>query len=327
MEATLRKNWIDWAKALGILLVVMGHSNYSQQDIIPMIFMIHMPLFFVASGYLFKTNKTLKEITQSNIRTLLIPYLLFNLISLVYLSGSTFVKQVTGADVDWNGQIFQPMCDTLLGVPGNLLCGPTWFLLALIWCKYIIYGIEKSKPTVGFFITFLWLVVLVTIQFVDVKLPLSIGGGTSGCLWFAVGYYIKKYSRRICVNKWIWAFAIPLAFVVCLYICRLQGNCNYLIGDLKGWLGLVGTSAGLVAFYGICNLLNRFRLKLITLVSQASIVTMCLHLLVMPNLEKVTHYQYHLGITLVGDIFIVLLLTAIYPLLKKHAPYLVGYRK
>lgn len=30
MEATLRKNLIDWAKALGILLVVMGHSNYSQ---------------------------------------------------------------------------------------------------------------------------------------------------------------------------------------------------------------------------------------------------------------------------------------------------------
>ena len=61
MEATLRKNWIDWAKALGILLVVMGHSNYSLPDINPMIFMIHMPLFFVASGYLFKTNKRLRN--------------------------------------------------------------------------------------------------------------------------------------------------------------------------------------------------------------------------------------------------------------------------
>lgn len=174
---SVRKNWIDWAKALGILLVVMGHSNYSQSDINPMIFMIHMPLFFVASGYLFNTNKTLKEITQSNIRTLLIPYLLFNLIPMIYHSSSAFMKQVMGAEVDWNGQIFQPLCDTLLGVPGNLLCGPTWFLLALIWCKYIIYGIEKSKPTIGFFIIFIWLVVLVTIQFVDVKLPLSIGGG------------------------------------------------------------------------------------------------------------------------------------------------------
>lgn len=327
MEATLRKNWIDWAKALGILLVVMGHSNYSQSDINPMIFMIHMPLFFVASGYLFKTNKTLKEITQSNIRTLLIPYLLFNLISLIYHSGSAFVKQMIGADADWSGQIIQPLCDTLVGVPGNLLCGPTWFLLALIWCKYIIYGVERSKPTIGFVITFLWLVALLAIQFFDVKLPLSIGGGISGCLWFAVGYYIKKYSFRLCVNKWIWAIAIPFAFVVCLYICRQQGNCNYLAGDVKGWLGLVGTSAGLIAFYGICNLLDCLNLKLITRVSQASIVIMCLHLLVMPNLEKLTHYQYHLGVTLAGDLFIVLFLTTIYPLLRKYSPYLVGYRK
>ena len=192
MESTLRKNWIDWAKALGILLVVMGHSNYSQSDINPMIFMIHMPLFFVASGYLFKTNKTLKEITQSNVRTLLIPYLLFNLISLVYHSGSAFMKQVMGAEVDWNGQIFQPLCNTLVGVPGNLLCGPTWFLLALIWCKYIIYGIEKNKPTVGFFITFLWLAVLVTIQFVDIKQPLSIGGGYFWVLVVCSGILYQK---------------------------------------------------------------------------------------------------------------------------------------
>lgn len=192
METTLRKNWIDWAKALGILLVVMGHSNYSQPDINPMIFMIHMPLFFVASGYLFKTNKTLKEITQSNIRTLLIPYLLFNLISLIYHSGSAFVKQMIGADADWSGQIFQPLCDTLVGVPGNLLCGPTWFLLALIWCKYIIYGIEKSKPTVGFFIISIWLVVLVTIQYVDVKLPLSIRGGRFWLLVVCSGILFKE---------------------------------------------------------------------------------------------------------------------------------------
>lgn len=327
MEATLRKNWIDWAKALGILLVVMGHSNYSQPDINPMIFMIHMPLFFVASGYLFKTDKTLKDITQSNIRTLLIPYLLFNLISLIYHSGSMFAKQMIGAATDWDGQVIQPLLDTLVGVPGNLLCGPTWFLLALIWCKYIICGIEKCRTNVSCSISLLWLVALVAIQFVNVRLPLSIGGGISGCLWFAVGYYTKKYSYRIHLSKWIWAIAIPVTFIVCLNICRQQGNCNYLTGDVKGWLGLVGTSAGLIAFFGICNLLDSLNLKLITRVSQASIVIMCLHLLVMPNLEKLTHYQYHLGITLVGDLFIVLLLTAIYPLLKKYTPYLVGYRK
>ena len=56
-----RKNWIDWAKAIGILLVVMGHSEYSNPLVVQMIFMIHMPLFFVVSGYLFKPNKSFRE--------------------------------------------------------------------------------------------------------------------------------------------------------------------------------------------------------------------------------------------------------------------------
>ena len=28
-----RENWIDWAKAIGILLVVMGHSHYANDKI------------------------------------------------------------------------------------------------------------------------------------------------------------------------------------------------------------------------------------------------------------------------------------------------------
>lgn len=194
MSVTKRTNWIDWAKALGILLVVMGHSNYSQPDINPMIFMIHMPLFFVASGYLFNANKSIKEITQSNIRSLLIPYLVFNLISLVYLFMSNFAKCMMGMSINWNSMIIQPLCDTLLGVPGNLPCGPTWFLLALIWCKYIMYGIEKSKLIIGCIIVVSWLATLVCIQFVDIRLPLSIGGGE-----FLAAYGLRRdiISRNI----------------------------------------------------------------------------------------------------------------------------------
>ena len=32
-----RIGWVDWSKAIGILFVVMGHSDYSNPDIVPMI--------------------------------------------------------------------------------------------------------------------------------------------------------------------------------------------------------------------------------------------------------------------------------------------------
>ena len=70
-----RINWIDWAKSIGISLVVTGHANHNNADVVPMIFMIHMPLFFVISGFLFKTESTLRELMIRSFRGLVIPYL------------------------------------------------------------------------------------------------------------------------------------------------------------------------------------------------------------------------------------------------------------
>lgn len=327
MEKVMRKNWIDWAKAIGILLVVMGHSNYNQPDINPMIFMIHMPLFFVVSGYLYKTNMSMKEISVSNVRTLLIPYILFNLIALVYLTCSCLIKQLMGNNADWYSTVIEPLCNTVLGIPGNMLCGPTWFLLALIWCKYIIIAFEKSSRVLKIFLFFVWIIAIILIQLYQPQIPFAFNSGIVGCIWFALGYLIKKQGDRIKIGGWLWSIAIPIAFIGCLYICRLQGNCNYLSGNIMGVLGLCGTTAGLICFFGMCNILDKVRLNLVTLISRASIAIMCMHMLIMPNLEKLTHYQHHLFMTIVGDFSIVLVITLIYPWLQKNCPLLIGYRR
>ena len=321
-----RINWIDWAKALGILLVVMGHSNYAQDDINPMIFMIHMPLFFVVSGYLFKTDKGLKATTQSNIRTLLIPYILFNAIWMVYILVTALIKLLLGIDPEWTS-FMDTLYQTVVGIPGDLFCGTSWFLLALIWCKYILYAFEWGHLWKKVVIAILWMATFIAIQIYNPQSPLSFNAGITGCLWFGIGYYIKKYREKIHVSKWIWAIAIPIAFIACLYVCGLQGNCNYLAGNVKGLLGLAGTGTGLISFFGVCVLLDQFNSKLIMRISSASIVIMCLHMMVMINLQKAVHYQYHLGVTLLGDIAIVLILTAVFPLLQKYTPWLIGYRK
>lgn len=38
--------WVDWAKAIGICLVVLGHYMLPNTDVRGYIFMFHMPLFF-----------------------------------------------------------------------------------------------------------------------------------------------------------------------------------------------------------------------------------------------------------------------------------------
>ena len=79
-----RENWIDWAKAIGILLVVMGHSVYASGDVTSFIFVVHMPLFFWVSGYLFKPERTWREVSTSNVKSLIVPYVGFNIIGFLY---------------------------------------------------------------------------------------------------------------------------------------------------------------------------------------------------------------------------------------------------
>ena len=50
---TKRIEWIDIAKGIGIILVVIGHI--SQIEVLnDIIYSFHMPLFFIISGYLYK---------------------------------------------------------------------------------------------------------------------------------------------------------------------------------------------------------------------------------------------------------------------------------
>lgn len=69
--------WIDIAKGLGIIFVVFGHLNFVTDidyNIIRVIYMFHMPLFFFLSGYLYKKNTNLRGLIKNKFQQLMIPY-------------------------------------------------------------------------------------------------------------------------------------------------------------------------------------------------------------------------------------------------------------
>ena len=48
-----RKKYIDIAKGIGILLVLIGHIDWGNYILTNTIYSFHMPLFMMVSGYLF----------------------------------------------------------------------------------------------------------------------------------------------------------------------------------------------------------------------------------------------------------------------------------
>lgn len=73
MEKTKQRiSWIDVTKGIAIYLVILGHSLIGLK-VNDYIFAFHMPLFFIASGLLFR-EKSIKKTITGNIKKLLVPY-------------------------------------------------------------------------------------------------------------------------------------------------------------------------------------------------------------------------------------------------------------
>ena len=47
--------WVDFAKGVAIILMVLGHAVYN--DLQKFIFVFHMPFFFVIAGFLLNFEK------------------------------------------------------------------------------------------------------------------------------------------------------------------------------------------------------------------------------------------------------------------------------
>jgi acyltransferase len=87
MSVPERSGLIDICKAIGIVLVVWGHSPGISDFFGDLLYSFHMPLFFFISGYLLKTERLEQGLVMQArelARSLLRPYVLFFVISLGY---------------------------------------------------------------------------------------------------------------------------------------------------------------------------------------------------------------------------------------------------
>ncbi len=88
-----RDEYIDWLKGFAIFLVVYAHSWQISNTMFWFIYRFHMPLFFCISGYLFSSKKSFKDFIKTKIKTLILPYFVFFIIS--YLITNFLIKHVT----------------------------------------------------------------------------------------------------------------------------------------------------------------------------------------------------------------------------------------
>ena len=75
--------WLDISKGIAILLMILGHSSIPN-TLSNFIWLFHMPLFFIASGWSTNWQKTcIKSYSKRKFRTLLLPFFIYSFVVLM----------------------------------------------------------------------------------------------------------------------------------------------------------------------------------------------------------------------------------------------------
>ena len=83
-----RLDYLDIAKGIGILLVIIVHCQMGRIGCIhSIIYSFHMPLFFFLSGVCFSNKYTFWALAKKRFRQMILPTFWFSLISILVVDG------------------------------------------------------------------------------------------------------------------------------------------------------------------------------------------------------------------------------------------------
>lgn len=206
-----RIEYIDIAKGLGIILVVIGHCLKGNTFPATWIWSFHMPLFFILSGLCFAENKypTFQSFLTKRIKTLLLPCIYFSiLIALLYvpIKGlSTFYSLFTD------------------GLPGAL-----WFILVLFFCELIYYLINKysANTPINISTLFICLIIGIILNRYSIKLSHSMCSVFTATFYYGLGHIMKNKINILLSMKCKVIFSAILLAIPCAFVLITKQSIN-----------------------------------------------------------------------------------------------------
>ncbi len=199
-----RNNYISIAKAIGIILMVVGHSG-CPSAIGNFIYLFHMPLFFVCSGYFFRENAdkaSLLYFYKKRINGLYLPYLKWSIPFLVLHNVFRYID-ITGSVIYQTHDYIIQFLRLVTMTDYELLIRPFWFIKELLFASVIVASISMIHahmfPKIG---TFTLLILSLSIAIFAKFLPLIPLIGDCSLLFLSIAYFysgilIQKYKFSI----------------------------------------------------------------------------------------------------------------------------------
>lgn len=194
-----RIEYIDVAKAIGILLVILGHCYYTAT--VPYlgaaIYSFHMPMFFIISGMFLKpmgVREGFAKYSKAYVKPYIITGLLMLLVTLLLFA----LKIVDSNEfiLDFERIAFGSGSNEDKALLHDIpTVGPIWFLLALFWGCLLTSVIKKNVQfSLGFL---MWTFAIFFIGYISskyIRLPLSFQMGLCSVPFILTGSWIRQFD-------------------------------------------------------------------------------------------------------------------------------------
>lgn len=264
-----RIKFIDIAKGIGILFVVIGHCIEGNSLLGKWIWSFHMPLFFILSGMCFSEKKypVFLQFLKKRIKTLLLPCAYFSFII-------SLVASMT------NSSVFALKKLIYVGLPGAL-----WFVLILFISEIFYYFIQKfCKVKIVIAIALiLSLIIGIVLNREGIKLSHSFCTAFIATFYYGLGHISKSIIKKFTEYKYklfssLLMLTIPFITAM-LTSTRIELSDNmipppefyFIMVSIVGSIGIITISA--------INLSCTWAVRIILFLGKNTLIILALHIM------------------------------------------------
>lgn len=348
IDKNKRFDWLDVLKCLAMFSVICGHaaSGDDPGSLKFYIYSFHMPLFFIISGMTLHIQLSRREFSfpdfiKNKIRTLLWPYLAFNLL-LLPLWYCYFILYDPKA-----GSITGLLAAIVYSNPtwSSLPISASWFLTTLFLSVLVLFGVIKLCRNHDLILLIVCTIIGIggyifsCFEEINLLYPWHISTVPVATMLLMIGYLFMKKEHQISTfffavkKKAISRYLIALLLIAISFFIGFfaSGNNEKITMGLNHYgnfaLFIIAVLSFSFMFYLIANIIPA--LPVIKLVGRNTVVYLCLHelgIIAMNTLNPLTR-AFVSDMPVLASLVIFVVLMPVAFAVERWLPWLIGRRK
>ncbi len=226
--------YMNVAKAIGIILIIIGHS-FSQESLSPIrsfVYLFHVPFFFIISGYFFNVKYIENPIIliKKRIKSLWLPFFLWSIL-FILLHNIFFNIFVYSDEISFSGffvpyysifTILKNIIKSFLFLETEQLLGGFWFLPCLFFTTVLFLlfnifsaGSKQKHPLILLCISsFVFGILLFKFDINIPYLPYKINLYLITTFLFYIGFLYRKYENLIPMRLSLFIISLVILSII-----------------------------------------------------------------------------------------------------------------